>query len=124
MIKGIGTDILEVKRMRQVIKRRGVFFLNKIFTKKEIEYCEKKQNSYISYAARFAAKEAVVKSLGTGFGKEISFQDIEIINDEKGKPEVFLSERAKKYFNNPKILLSISHSEENAIAFAIFSFSN
>ncbi|MBN2479232.1 MAG: holo-ACP synthase [Parachlamydiales bacterium] len=120
-IKGIGTDIIEVKRLKNVIKRKGNAFLEKVFTKKEIEYCQKfKKNPYPHLAARFAAKEALSKALGIGLGK-ISFLDIEITNDSRGKPIIELSSSIKKEFNNPTILLSISHTEIYALATVIYS---
>jgi len=120
-IKGIGTDIIEIERLRSVIKRKGVAFLEKIFTELERKYCIKFKDSTIHYAARFAVKEAIAKALGTGFGKNLSFLDIEIINDEKGKPIAKLSKEAEKKFDNPKILISISHTDTLAIAFVMIS---
>ncbi|NGX32844.1 MAG: Holo-[acyl-carrier-protein] synthase [Candidatus Anoxychlamydiales bacterium] len=120
-IKGIGTDIIEIERLRLVIKRKGAAFLEKIFTEVERKYCIKFKDSTIHYAARFSAKEAIAKALGTGFGKDLSFLDIEITNDEKGKPSGKLSKEAEKKFNKPEILLSISHTDTLAIAFVIIS---
>jgi len=118
-IKGIGTDIIEIERLRDAYERRSDALLDKLFTKIEIEYCQKFKDPMPHFAARFAAKEAIVKAFGYGFGKEISFQDIEIINNSKGKPQVILSDKLLKRFRDPKIHLSISHSEANAIAFCI-----
>ncbi|NGX44420.1 MAG: Holo-[acyl-carrier-protein] synthase [Candidatus Anoxychlamydiales bacterium] len=120
-IKGIGTDIIEIERLRLVIKRKGQPFLEKIFTAVERKYCIKFKDSTLHYAARFSAKEAIAKALGTGFGKDLSFLDIEITNDEKGKPLVNLSKAAEKRFNRPKILISISHTDTLAIAFVMIS---
>ncbi len=120
-IKGIGTDIIEIERLRLVIKRKGQPFLEKIFTEVERKYCIKFKDSTLHYAARFSAKEAIAKALGTGFGKDLSFLDIEITNDEKGKPLVNLSKAAEKRFNRPKILISISHTDTLAIAFVMIS---
>ncbi|NGX55994.1 MAG: Holo-[acyl-carrier-protein] synthase [Candidatus Anoxychlamydiales bacterium] len=118
-INGIGCDILEIKRFEDILSRKGNAFLDKIFTQNEIEY-SKKYKDYIPHlAARFAAKEAIAKALGIGFGKNLSFLDIEVINNSEGKPEVFLSDKIKNSFNNPSIHLSISHSKDSAIAFAI-----
>ncbi|NGX49257.1 MAG: Holo-[acyl-carrier-protein] synthase [Candidatus Anoxychlamydiales bacterium] len=119
-IKGIGTDIIEIERLRLVIKRKGAPFLEKIFTEAERKYCIKFKDSTIHYAARFSAKEAIAKALGTGFGKDLSFLDIEITNDEKGKPLAKLSKEAEKKFNKPEILISISHTDALAITFAIY----
>ena len=119
-IKGIGTDIIEIERIITAIKRRGDDLIDRLLTKKEKKYCSKYKNPYPHIAARFAAKEAIVKSLGIGFGKDISFQDIEIINDDLGKPIVELSENIKNKFNSPNILISVSHSDKYAIAFATY----
>lgn len=73
------------------------------------------------FAGRFAAKEAIAKALGTGFGAEVAWHDIEILGNELGKPEVYLSEAAKKRFKNPRILVSISHSTSHATAVALWS---
>ena len=80
-IFGIGTDIVNIKRMDHSLKRKGLSFLNRIFTKKEISYCKNKKNSSAFYAKRFAAKEAFSKALGTGIRNGINFKDIEISNN-------------------------------------------
>jgi len=118
-IEGIGSDIIEVKRIKQAIQRQKKAFIEKIFTKQEITYANKFKNSSIPYAGRFAAKEAIVKALGVGFNAKISWLDISISNDDIGKPIVTFSERVNKIFNHPKILLSISHCHEYAMAVAI-----
>ena len=89
-IYGIGTDIVNIKRMHTIIKKRGSSFKNKIFSKNEILYCEKKKNPANYYAKRFAAKEAFTKALGTGVRKGINLKDIEIFNDTAGKPNIKL----------------------------------
>ena len=119
-ILGIGTDIVEIKRIAESIQSHGSSFLNRVYTMKEQALAQKFQEPSTFYAGRFAAKEAVVKALGTGFRDNITFLDIEIINDDQGKPHVFLSERLQKQFQSPHILITISHSKENAIAFAIW----
>ena len=87
-IYGIGTDIIEISRIRDAINRTSSF-KKKVYTEKEIEYIEKKKEPYVSYAGRFAAKEAVSKALGTGV-RGFSLSDVEILNDELGKPNVVL----------------------------------
>ena len=89
-IFGIGTDIVNIKRMEKSIIRNGNNFKNKIFSKNEILYCEKKKNPYPFYAKRFAAKEALSKALGTGIRKGINFKNIEITNNSLGKPSIKL----------------------------------
>ncbi|MBF8262581.1 MAG: acpS [Parachlamydiales bacterium] len=120
MIQGIGNDILEVARLRQSIERQGQPFLNRIFTKKEQDYCNKFKDSMPHFAGRFAAKEAIVKAFGTGFGAKVQWHDIEVLNDEYGKPVVYLSDPLKKEFQDPTLLVSISHTEQYATAVAIW----
>ncbi|KOR24538.1 holo-ACP synthase [Clostridium sp. FAM 1755] len=121
MIYGIGTDITEIKRIEKATTRNKNF-INKLFTKDEVELWEKKNFNLWFIAGRFAAKEAISKALGTGI-RGFNFKDIEIINNELGKPEVVLKPKAeeiiKKISNNYKIHLSISHEKEYAIAYAL-----
>jgi len=127
-IFGIGTDIVNIKRMEKSIKKNGNNFKNKIFSKNEILYCEKKKNPSPFYAKRFAAKEAVSKALGTGIRKGIDFKNIEVTNNSFGKPyiklkgstEAFLKKKikAKKY----SIYLSLSDDTPWAQATVIISY--
>lgn len=119
MIAGIGTDIIEIARIKQAIEKHGERFLSELFTPKERSYCTKYTNATPHFAGRFAAKEAVLKALGTGVEKETSWQDIEILGDERGKPEVHLSERMRKRYPGAHFLLSISHCDEYAVATAL-----
>lgn len=119
-IKGIGNDIIEIERIRRSINRNGESFIKRLFTEKEQEYCAQFKDSSQNFAGRFAAKEAIAKALGIGFGRDLSFQDIEILGNDKGKPIVHFSEKATKYFQKPNILLSISHSDHYATAVAIW----
>ena len=106
-IFGIGTDIVNIKRMHKTLKQNGSSFKNKIFSKNEINYCENKKNPSSFYAKRFAAKEALSKALGTGIRKGISFKNIEISNDTYGKPSIKLKGSTaiflKKKIKNKKI---------------------
>jgi holo-[acyl-carrier protein] synthase len=120
-IKGLGNDIIEIARMRQSIERHGMHFLNRLFSQKEQDYCYKFQDPVPHFAGRFAAKEALVKALGTGFGKLVSWHDIEILADDLGKPTVHVSDHINKEFNHPNLLVSISHGTEHATAVAIWS---
>ena len=119
MILGIGNDILEIERVREAIDAQGDRFIEKLFTKREQAYCKKHSDSMPHYAARFSAKEAIVKALGTGFGEMAAFHDIEIINNDLGKPEVFFSDALNGRFNNPVVLLSISHCKSYVSTVAI-----
>ena len=89
-IYGIGTDIVNIKRVEKSLKKNGDNFKKRIFSKKEIIYCERKKNPISFYAKRYAAKEALSKALGTGIRKGINFKDIEILNDNLGKPSISL----------------------------------
>ena len=99
-IFGIGTDIVNIKRMEKSLKLHGKRFKKNIFSKNEINYCEKKKNSSAFYAKRFAAKEALSKALGTGIRKGINFKDIEISNDIYGKPSIRLMGAVDFYLKN------------------------
>ncbi len=116
-IYGIGTDIIEIDRIREAISRTSSF-KRKVYTEREIEYIEKKGNPFASFAGRFAAKEAVSKALGTGV-RGFSLNDIEIMNDELGKPVVYLYNEIKEAAKDLKIHLSISHSREYAVSTVI-----
>lgn len=119
--QGLGNDIIEIERIRLSIERHGQHFLNRLFTQREQDYCYKFKDPVPHFAGRFSAKEAVAKALGTGFGADVSWHDIEILGNELGKPIVHLSDAAKKRFDNPRILVSISHSTSHATAVAIWS---
>lgn len=105
------------------IKHHGNRFLNRIFTPKEQEYALRHQESSTTFAGRFAAKEAIVKALGTGIREGVAWTDIEVLNDELGKPFVILASHLKERFPNSQILITISHSKSQAIAFAVYSSS-
>jgi holo-[acyl-carrier protein] synthase len=120
MTKGIGCDIIEIARMRTSIERHGLHFLNRLFSQKEQDYCYKFQDPTPHFTGKFAAKEAISKALGTGFGANLSWKDLEILNNHLGKPAVFLSESAFQKFQNPMILISVTHCASYAVAFAIW----
>lgn len=120
MIKGIGNDIIETLRIENAYEAHGSLFLSKLFTSSEIDYCLDRADTVQRLSGRFAAKEAVAKALGVGFGNMLSWHDFEIINDQKGKPQVVFFEKAKQTFENPKVLLSISHCKNYASAVAIW----
>ena len=120
MTKGLGSDIIEIERIRQTIERHGPHFYNKVFTEQEIDYCLKNQDPALSFAGRFSAKEAIAKALGTGFGKHISFNDISVVNDENGRPYPIFSDSFNEHFDSPQILISISHCKSYAMAVAIW----
>ena len=127
-IFGIGTDIVNIKRMEKSIKKNGVIFKNKIFSKNEINYCEKKKNPSAFYAKRFAAKEALTKALGTWIGKGINIKNIEISNDANGKPFIKLKGKVDEYLKRSirkkkyNIYLSLSDDEPWAQATVVISY--
>lgn len=121
MIFGIGTDIIEVKRMKKMVAR-GKEHLETIFTGNEMDYCESRSRKSEHYAARYAAKEAILKAFGSGWRNGLSFSDIEIIDNELGRPQVFLHGEVKKFFERNQIKqtsISLSHTEDIAIAVII-----
>lgn len=115
----IGSDIIEIKRIKDAIDRHGVRFINRLFTLKEQSYCRKYKNPTQHFAGRFAAKEAVIKALSKGFHHLFSWKDIEILNNEEGKPSVFFSEKLAKAFPKREVLVSISHCRQYATATAL-----
>ena len=121
MVQGIGNDIIEIDRIKKSIDRHGSHFLDRLFTQKEQEYCFQHTQPAIRFAGRFAAKEAIVKAFGVGFGKDISWHDIEILNDEHGRPLTSFSPHILSHFNRPIIHISISHCENYATAVAIWN---
>lgn len=124
MIMGIGNDIVEIARIKNVLARYSQRFLNRVFTPYEQDYCIKRKEPALHLAGRFAAKEAIVKALGIGFTQGLSWLDIEIRPDSKGKPEVFFSPFALELLGQPSLLLSISHCHQYATAVAIWTQSS
>ena len=121
MIYGIGTDIIEVSRIAKVMER-DIGFREKIFSEGEIAYCEKMKNKYQHYAARFSAKEAFMKALGTGWRDGIRFVEIEVVHDPLGKPLILLSGKAKELAEKAgmgEIHVSLSHVKEIASAVVV-----
>ena len=122
MIFGIGIDNIEVARIEKNISK-DIGFKEKVFTEKEIDYCEsRKAGKFQSYAARFTAKEAYFKALGTGWRDEMAFNEIEILNNKLGKPEVVVHGKVKEFVDKKKIKtmhVSLSHLKEIACAIVI-----
>ena len=115
----VGVDICEIKRLSDIGEKYKNRFLHKIFTPAEIDYCEKKYNKYASYAARFAAKEALLKALGTGLRDGFMWKDIDVQNDNLGKPYFVFHGKTAEVISNRHVHLSISHTDRDAIAFVI-----
>jgi holo-[acyl-carrier protein] synthase len=119
MIVGTGIDIAEVPRVGQSIERFGERFLRRVFTEEEIKYCDSKANRVERYAARFAAKEAAMKALGTGWNRGVRWRDIEVLRQPGGRPTIRFHGVAAEFaarLGTKNIALSISHTAEHAIA--------
>ena len=123
LIIGMGVDIAEVGRIRAAIERHGETFLRRLYTQKEREYCEQFKNKYERYAGRFAAKEAGMKALGTGWRRGVRWIDLEVVREKSGRPTLELAGEAAKIavqLGVKHIALSITHTENQALAQVIF----
>ncbi|HET9405972.1 MAG TPA: holo-[acyl-carrier-protein] synthase [Candidatus Sulfotelmatobacter sp.] len=119
MIVGTGIDIAEVPRIRQAIERFGDRFVRRVFTEGEIRYCDAKANRAERYAARFAAKEAAMKALGTGWNHGVRWRDCEVVRQPGGRPTIRFHGKAAEFAHRLSVknaALSISHTSEQAIA--------
>jgi holo-[acyl-carrier protein] synthase len=122
MIHGTGVDLIEISRIKNSIQKYSGKFEDRVFTTKEIDYCRSKADPFKHFAARFAAKEAVLKSLGTGMAEGISWKDMEILNQESGRPVLSLSGKGRDIFdslNLSTIHISMTHDKQYAVAQAI-----
>ena len=122
MIYGIGIDLVENDRIEKIIQKWGNKFLSRVFSDKEIAYCERHAQAAIHYGARFAVKESFLKAIGTGLGRGVRLVEIEVVNKKSGKPEIILSGGAQKYFVKAgieKIHLSITHTNKYASAMVL-----
>ncbi len=123
MIVGTGVDIVETSRLEAALERHGERFARRIFSPAEIAYCEKFRQKSERYAARFAAKEAAFKALGTGWGEGVRWLDVEVTHQPSGKPELLLHGRAQALAREMGVVgmsVSISHSDRYVIAQVIF----
>lgn len=125
MVVSAGIDMVEVARIRRALDdpKTGGRFRDRVYTEEEIRYCEsKRRGKYESYAGRFAAKEAVMKALGKGWGSKVSWVDIEVLSSVGGKPEICLRSKAAAFARElgiQRISLSITHTEQYAMAYVI-----
>jgi holo-[acyl-carrier protein] synthase len=122
MILGTGVDIAEVPRIRESIERHGERFLRRIFTEEEIRYCESKARRYESYAARFAAKEAGMKALGTGWSRGVRWRDIEVVRPKGQRPTIQFHGAAEAIAGRlgaRNVALSLTHTAAEALAHVI-----
>jgi holo-[acyl-carrier protein] synthase len=125
MIVSVGVDMVEVERIRQALEdsRIGRRFRERVFTQKEIQYCEtKRRGKYESYAGRFAAKEAVMKALGRGWSSQVTWLDIEVARARSGKPDIVLHEKTAGFaaaLGIRRWALSISHTAQHGLAYVV-----
>jgi holo-[acyl-carrier protein] synthase len=123
LIVGLGIDIAEVARVKAAIERHGETFLRRLYTAKEQEYCERFKNKYERYAGRFAAKEAAMKALGTGWSRGVRWVDVEVTREKGGRPTIKLAGEAAHIAHRlgvKYISLSITHTADQAFAQVIF----
>ena len=121
-IVGIGTDIIECLRIKRMIDHHGELFLTRVYTEREIRYCQARRHATEHFAGRWAAKEAILKCLGTGWRRGLCWTDIEVRNEPSGKPCVRMCGAAKERAQGLRIndiLLSISHCRAYATAYAV-----
>ncbi len=122
MVLGLGTDLIETRRVQESIDRFGERFLQRIFTAGEIAYCTRKKNSAESFAARFAAKEAGAKALGTGISRGVTWKEFEVKREASGRPSLHLTGRAEELaqaMGVRRVQLSLTHSRELAMAVVV-----
>lgn len=125
MIVSVGVDLIEIERIQKALEdpQIGTRFRNRVFTEKEIRYCETKQRGrYESYAGRFAAKEAVMKALGRGWGSKVTWLEIEIARAQSGKPDIVLHGKTALFAEGLGIrrwVLSITHTREHGLAYVV-----
>lgn len=122
MIYGIGIDLVENDRMNNIIQKWGDKFLCRVFSEREIAYCGRHAQAYIHYGARFAVKESFLKAIGIGLGRGVKLNEIEVVNEESGKPELMLHGGAQEHIVGAgieKIHLSITHTKSYASAMVL-----
>jgi len=123
MIVGMGIDVAEVQRIRNVFESQGERFVRRVYTEAEAAYCEQFKNKYERYAGRFAAKEAAMKALGTGWSRGVRWVDVEVVRQRGGRPTLLLHGEARKIADAlgvKSIAISITHTAEQAFAQVIF----
>lgn len=123
MIVGMGIDVAEVKRIRAVLESQGERFVRRVYTEAEAAYCDQFKNKYERYAGRFAAKEAAMKALGTGWSRGVRWVDVEVVRQRGGRPTMVLHGEARKIADAlgvKNIAISITHTAEQAFAQVVF----
>lgn len=119
MVESVGIDLAETSRIKEAIDRYGERFLGRVFTPWEIEYCLSKIDPALSFAGRFAVKEAVFKAIGTGFAEGVKWTSVEVVNDRRGQPQVRLGRGILNHIGHKKIVISLSHTKDYAVASAL-----
>jgi len=122
MIYGIGIDLVENDRIGHVIERWGEKFLHRVFSEEEIRYCSRHADAQIHYGARFAVKESFLKAAGTGLGQGIKLNEIQVLNNEMGKPHLILTGGARRFYDEAGIQknhVSITHTKNYASAIVL-----
>lgn len=125
MIYGVGIDIIKIERIKRVVEKWGKRFLERVFTESEISYCYEKKEPYLSFAVRFAAKEALIKAIGPV--APVPLTDIEVVNVETGKPLLKVKGRLEDFFKEKlikRVHLSLSHEHEYGVACVVLEQSN
>jgi holo-[acyl-carrier protein] synthase len=118
-ILGIGVDVVDVQRMKDVLEKQGKVFLDKVSSDMEVTYCKTRKKPYIHFGARFAAKEAVAKAMRTGWSGAFHWRDIEVVNDQSGAPHILLSRDVAKALDQCRVHLSLSHTDNTVVAFVV-----
>lgn len=119
IIQGIGVDIVDVRRLKKTLDEQGKAFLAKVFTEQEVAYCKARRKSHEHFAARFAAKEAVGKAMQTGWSGQFRWKDVEVVNEPSGAPHIVLYREVAQTLKNCTVHLSLSHTENTVVAFAV-----
>ena len=119
MIQGIGVDVVELARIKEMIASQGEAFVSKIFTESEIAYCRSKPSPEQHFAARFAAKEAVSKAVQIGWSGIFRWKDVEVQNEPSGAPKILLYNKLADVLAGSSVHVSLSHSDTTVVAFAI-----
>ncbi len=122
-IRGIGIDMEDNSRIGRMILKWGETFTDRIFTEDEMAYCSPKKDKFASFTARFAAKEALFKAIGTGLRDGYKWREIEVLNDHLGKPYFRFYGRVKETIGKDRALVSLSHTAQNSFAFVIIEHS-
>ncbi len=118
-IQGVGVDVVDVQRLKEVMEEQGAHFVTKVFTDTETAYCRSKKKPHEHFAARFAAKEAVAKAMKTGWSGSFRWKDVEVVNEPSGAPRIILYREVAHALADSHVHLSLSHTETTVVAFVV-----